>query len=50
MPVLFLLTIFSSSLLQVGLGEASWVIVLQRMVSDIYARLMWRLAYTMFRE
>ena len=49
---LFLLTIFQNiSILQVGLGAASWLFVLLRTVSDIYARLLWRLVYTMmFRE
>ena len=48
---LFLLTIFQNiSILQVGLGAASWLFVLLRTVSYIYARLLWRLVYTMFRE
>jgi hypothetical protein len=33
------------SIIQIGLGAASWMFVLLRTVRDIYARLLWRLAY-----
>ena len=45
---------FNISILQVGLGPASWVFVSLRMVSDVYGardtRLLWRLAYMAYRE
>lgn len=49
-PFLF----FNVSILQVGFGTASWLFVLHRTVSDIYGarytRMLWRLAYMIFRE
>ena len=40
--------------LKVGLGAVSWVFVLLRTVSDVYGalkiKMLWRLAYMMFRE
>ena len=35
---------------QIGLGAASWVIILTCSVSDVCTRLLWRLAYMTFRE